>query len=658
MGTRTRGAAGAAVAKGAAGVDAAAAAAPSGAATIASSGDWQECVDRVAPSVLVIKACRWALLDAPSRAWWSRSVVSLQRRTAGPARLLRRCLPLRPRPSPDDENPPYPPPFRPPQTTYTRSFDTDSASSSHATGFVVDRARGLVLTNRHVIGAGPVVAEGIFMNHEEVDLLPVLVDPVHDFGLLRYDPASLSFASPSSIDLRPDLARVGLDVRVLGNDSGEKLSILAGTLARLDRGAPNYGSRGYSDHNTFYLQAASGTKGGSSGSPVVDIGGNAVALNAGARNKSATGYYLPLSLVLPALRAVQAANPLDPMGELPREPVPASHAAGTRGTAVGRTGGRGAPARGATQPRWNPAQAPRGCLLTTWRHRGFEEIRRLGLSEGTERAVRLGLPLTEDAAAAAGGKGGKRAAKRGAATKEAASGLVPDSPPLDAGTGLLVVERVLPGGPGDVGGLEAGDVLLSLNGSPARDFDAVARALDGAAAADAAPGAPAGGTRVTVEVERRGRRLRLSLPVHDLHARRDPSPSPLSPLPRSSPPPPPPRPTPPPPMSHPLDLAPQPPFLQRPRQAPRLRRRCSPPAVAAAGAQPRPPAARRVAVPGGGRVARPGGPPPGRLCRRPRLPARAGRGRAMLPDHAPGGAPHPLARRLRRRGGAAPGPGG
>ena len=109
---------------------------------------------------------------------------------------------------------------------------------------------------------------------------------------------------------------------------------------------------------------------------------------------------------------------------------------------------------------------PRGTLETEFVHKPFAELRRLGLTRESEARVRAAYPNQ---------------------------------------TGMLVVEQVIPESPAS-SKLQAGDILIEIDGKLIAEFVPLDAQLDAAV-----------GKQVHVVIERGGKRIESTLPVGDLH---------------------------------------------------------------------------------------------------------------------------------------------
>ncbi|KAA0147527.1 hypothetical protein FNF29_07272 [Cafeteria roenbergensis] len=195
--------------------------------------------------------------------------------------------------------------------------DGGGAFTGIGSGFCVDADLGLILTNRHVVTRGPttILVEWGSSREEQLGSV-VFVDPVHDFAFVRFDPAGLKRTTPLALPLDPEGAQVGEQIRLIGADAGERLQVLQGTISRVDRPPPAYNAHQYRDFNTEYISAATSSSGGSSGSPIVNVHGRAVALNAGGATHAAGAMFLPLHRVQRALVAIQGGARFVPRGDL------------------------------------------------------------------------------------------------------------------------------------------------------------------------------------------------------------------------------------------------------------------------------------------------------------------------------------------------------
>lgn len=108
-----------------------------------------------------------------------------------------------------------------------------------------------------------------------------------------------------ALSLNPDAAVVGAHVYLIGNDGGEKLNILRGTISRLDMSVPNS-----FDSNIELIQASAAGKGGCSGGPLLTTSGEAIGLCVSRHKSSHLDWFLPLYCPVQVLDCIRQGKPV------------------------------------------------------------------------------------------------------------------------------------------------------------------------------------------------------------------------------------------------------------------------------------------------------------------------------------------------------------
>ena len=141
-------------------------------------------------------------------------------------------------------------------------FETETKGTSFATGFVVDAARGIIATNRHVTGSSPAYVKINFHDGSFTEARILYYDPTHDFGFYQINPAEVDFQL-QAVELGEwNSLSLGDELLLIGNNEKEEYTIKFGRITNLN---VNKG-----DRHSSYIHTTFDRTGGSSGESRVE----------------------------------------------------------------------------------------------------------------------------------------------------------------------------------------------------------------------------------------------------------------------------------------------------------------------------------------------------------------------------------------------------
>jgi len=143
------------------------------------------------------------------------------------------------------------------------SLVDDKRTAATGTGFVVDAAAGLVVTNRHISTVSPTAYQVRFNDGSFAPARCVYYDVAQDFAVLKVDPGETTY-NLTAVELgTAESLRVGDPVLIIGNNEGYVFSAIEGVVSDLRALSDTAGVRPSLDIETTFDSSS-----GSSGSPV------------------------------------------------------------------------------------------------------------------------------------------------------------------------------------------------------------------------------------------------------------------------------------------------------------------------------------------------------------------------------------------------------
>src|SRR5689334_13423839 len=179
--------------------------------------------------------------------------------------------------------------------------------TAKGTGFVIDAANGLVLTNNHVIDQATSVTVTLVTSGKTYPARILGYDADDDVALLQVRGAALTAVRTGD----SSLVDVGMPVLAIGNEGGQggAPTVAPGVISSLGRTiVASDQSSGLTETLHGMLQTSADIRPGDSGGPLADASGRVIGIDTAAGgNIVYSGYAIPINQAMPIARQIAAA---------------------------------------------------------------------------------------------------------------------------------------------------------------------------------------------------------------------------------------------------------------------------------------------------------------------------------------------------------------